>query len=257
MVIRAILKALVLPPASNLILIVIALALYRRYTRLALITLLLSLLSLWLIATPLVAVSLVQQLERCCPPLSARALVEDGVEAIVVLGGGRYADAPEFASADVVNTATLSRLRYAVYLQSKSSLPVLVTGGKVYGHEDQGEAELMADTLSTYFGIEATWVENKSRTTRENAFFSSQLLQKNDITRIAVVTQAWHMRRAVREFQRQGMTVIPAPVDFVSGPAAPAFVIQLMPDARALHLSRIALKEWLGYWFYTLEHVWR
>src|SRR5580765_1139325 len=53
-------------------------------------------------------------------------------EAIVVLGGGRYLDAPEYGG-DTAGPSTLERLRYGAKLGRETRLPILVSGGKPGG----------------------------------------------------------------------------------------------------------------------------
>ncbi len=47
----------------------------------------------------------------------------------MVLGGGRYRDAPEYGN-DTVGEYTLVRLRYAAKLHRETGFPLLVTGGR-------------------------------------------------------------------------------------------------------------------------------
>ena len=72
------------------------------------------------------------------------------------------------------------------------------------------------------------------------------------VHRILLVTSAWHMRRAARDFERQGFTVIPAPADFRSLDSGTG-IGRWLPGAEALALSQVALKEYLGYWYESLR----
>ena len=67
--------------------------------------------------------------------------------------------------------------------------------------------------------------------------------------RILLVTSAYHMRRALALFERQGLTVVPAPTDYqqlVAKPAVPGW----LPTVGALHQTTDALHEIVGYWVY-------
>ena len=68
--------------------------------------------------------------------------------------------------------------------------------------------------------------------------------------RILLVTSAFHMRRAQRLFERQGLQVLPFPVDFQARGlwAGPLWrnPTQWLPSARALDDSSRALRELLG-----------
>ena len=83
---------------------------------------------LWLLALPVLGNSMLRSLEG--EPLDHADLLQ--AQAIVVLGGGRYRDAPEYGG-DTVGEATLVRLRYAAKLHRETGLPLLVTGGKPEG----------------------------------------------------------------------------------------------------------------------------
>jgi uncharacterized SAM-binding protein YcdF (DUF218 family) len=170
-------------------------------------------------------------------------------QAIVVLGGGRNAGAPEFGG-DSVNMMTLERLRYAAVLARKTKLPVLASGGAPYA-EEAPEASLMAASLAEDFGVVAKWTETKSRTTAENARFSGELLEKEGIKRVFLVTSAFHMRRAVLAFSEQtGLEVVAAPTGFSSrGPDAVS-VLDYLPSGKGIYNAWLAMHERLGYLWY-------
>ena len=69
-------------------------------------------------------------------------------------------------------------------------------------------------------------------------------------SRVLLVTSAFHMRRAQCLFERQGMQVLPFPVDFQARGrwAGPLWrdPTQWLPSARALDNSSRALRELLG-----------
>jgi uncharacterized SAM-binding protein YcdF (DUF218 family) len=187
-------------------------------------------------SAPAVGKWMLASLEQFKPP-TAQQMTD--VQAIVVLGGGLYHDAPEY-SADTVNSYTLERLRYAARLAKQRGLPVLVTGGAPAG--GIAEAKAMSESLERDFGITVNWTESASRDTAENAKFSALLLKDANIKRIALVSHGWHLPRAIPMFQGEGLTVIPAPTVF-STPAADPVFDWLPSDFR---FSRIAAHEYLG-----------
>ncbi|RKZ35880.1 MAG: YdcF family protein, partial [Gammaproteobacteria bacterium] len=125
-----------------------------------------ALVSLYVLSIEPVAHALVNGLETV-PVLTEPDLVRQQPQAIVVLGGGRYSDAPEYGG-DTVARGTLERLRYGARLHRQTGLPLLVTGGRVYG-ETTAEATLMKSVLTDEFGVGVKWAENESRNTFENA----------------------------------------------------------------------------------------
>ena len=57
-------------------------------------------------------------------------------------------------------------MRYGALVAKRAQLPVLVTGGAVFGGTP--EALLMREALKNEFGVDVRWVEVASRTTRES-----------------------------------------------------------------------------------------
>lgn len=248
MLIRALIKTLMLPPAANLLLLLLAWLSWRRYPRLAKLSAALSLLSLYLLSTPWVSVGLMNSLDSRYP---AVVLASDSLpDAIVILGGGRNPQADEYGG-DTVSTPTLVRLRYGAYLHRQTAVPVLVSGGRVHG-ELKSEAALMASVLKDDFRVAAKWLDEKSRNTHENAKYSAELLLAEDRKRIWLVTQAWHMPRSVAAFERYGFDVVAAPMAFSRRPSPDSFWLNIMPRAQSLAESSQALHEWLGIAYYRV-----
>jgi DUF218 domain len=57
-------------------------------------------------------------------------------------------------------------------------------------------------------------IENRSRSTDENVRYTAEILRQKAIRKIVLVTDAVHIRRAQRTFEKSGLTVIPAPCGF-------------------------------------------
>jgi uncharacterized SAM-binding protein YcdF (DUF218 family) len=106
-------------------------------------------------------------------------------------------------------TLTLERVRYGARVARLTGLPVLVSGGSVL--EGEPEAKLMADALEREFGVPVRWIESRSRTTHENAVLSADTLKRERIDRIVLVTHVFDTRRAIAEFETQGLSVVAAP----------------------------------------------
>ena len=54
------------------------------------------------------------------------------------------------------------------------------------------------------------WIADKSRSTYENAKYGAELVKGRGISRIVLVTDAYHMPRAEGCFRKQGLSVAPA-----------------------------------------------
>ncbi len=235
-----------LPPLSLVILLIAGLIAHRRRPRLAMLLILLSAVALYALSTPWIGGLLQKSLEISTPVTPAQL---QAVDAIVVLGGGRRLDAAEYGS-DTLNGLSLERLRYAVFLHRRSGLPILVTGGKP-GGGTLAEGRIMQHVLQSEYGTSPQWVEDASLTTWENAHLSARLLQQSGVRRIVLVTHAWHLRRAVPLFEAQGLSVMPAGIQFSSTQLDS--ILDVIPTPVGLRDSTFALHEWLGILWYKLR----
>lgn len=189
---------------------------------------------------------------RRAPLYVPQSSLKDPPDAIVVLGSGRYTEAPEYGLEDTVNAYGLERLRYAAFLQRKTGLPILVSGGAP-GGEDTAEAVHMQAVLSTDFHANVKWVEIESRTTLENARYSQLLLATAKVQHVYLVTHAWHMRRAALAFESAGIKVTPAPTGFHTLGRAARNYGAYLPSAKGLYFTSLALRERIGYIWYGIK----
>ena len=238
------LTAMLLPPGPSIVLLSLAL-LFQRLRRLFLV---LGLATLYLSSIPAASDWLLGRLETD-PPV---ALEHVAAEAIVVLGADRRRNAPEYGGGDTINRLGLERLRYAAWLAKKTGLPVMASGGSVREGRVP-EAELMRDILKE-FGVEARWLEGKSRNTYENALFSSQLLKGVGIGEVLLVTHAWPMPRAAEAFEKAGMRVVPAPTGAMGADDGVMDFMDWVPNASSLQTSYWALHEILGRGWYHVHY---
>lgn len=237
-VVKKILSAWLLPPFGLLLLAAFGVLAARRWPRFGRSLALASLAALVVLSFPWCGNALLASLERY-PPIAPGDLAR--AQAIVVLGGGLYPAAPEYGT-DTVNHASLVRARYAVQLQRRSGLPILASGGTVYGGTP--EAAVIKSLVQRELGGQVRWSEEISRDTAENAAFSAIQLKRDGVTRIALVSHAWHLPRAVELFERQGLTVYPAPTAFATN--YPDVLARFLPSAGALANSGTAIHEWAG-----------
>lgn len=200
-----------------------------------------------ILSMPVVADRLLQTLE-IYPALQDSDA--DGAQAIVVLGAGVYNNQPEYHASSLTPSA-LERIRYAAYLYQKTQLPILVTGGNPLGGD--ADADVMQYELMTFFNTPVKWVESKSANTAENAQMSWEMLHKEGITKILLVTHASHMRRAKASFDRVGFTVIPAPTVFQR--KEPDSILEFVPQLRTLGTLNTVLHEWVGILWYRLQRI--
>ena len=243
---REFVEIVVLPPTSLFILGALGLLLLGFRVRFGTFLCVLALVLLYVLSTPVLARAIGAPL-TIAPALEA-ARFEDDVGAIVILGAGRYAAAPEYGG-DTISGNGLERVRYGAWLHRKTGRPILVSGGDP-DRAGTPEASLMKRALETEFGVAVAWIEAASLNTAENATLSHAILEKAGIRKIYLVTHAEHMRRAIEAFERTGLAVVPAPTILPRqrGLEARDFI----PSGGGMSANARLLHEWLGRAWYAL-----
>ena len=212
---KPILTALLLPPVPLLLLTLIGARLILPRRGLGWFVILLSVVLVWLSACTGSARLLMQFALHPPAVLSADRIQALKAEAqakrpiaIVVLGGGMEALAPEYGVSSL-RSASLERLRYGVWLGRETGLPVAFSGGVGWAQLDaKPEAQIATQIAASEYGRPLKWIEDSSRDTRENAARTIALLKPQGIRRIVLVTHGYHMPRALRNFERAAGTEI-------------------------------------------------
>jgi uncharacterized SAM-binding protein YcdF (DUF218 family) len=207
---------------------------------------------LWVFSLGLVSQFLWRWLEAPWQRQSASKAAS--ADAIVVLSGGRH---PAPGAARVSEWHDPDRFLAGLELFREGKAPrLLFTGGASPfspGQPPEGERYLVE---AQQLGIPISAMQSTPPVvnTAQEAVALRKLLQSSDRSydspRILLVTSAFHMRRAQRLFERQGLTVVPFPVDFQARGqwAGPIWrdPTQWLPTAGALDGSSRALRELLG-----------
>lgn len=186
----------------------------------------------WLVTTEAGAVLLTHLLhwQSSWPDMER---VRTQAQAIAVLGGGE------------------GREDVGVKVHLATGVPLLLVGRG----EGNIESETMeADVLRRY-GIGPRWVENESRDTRENARFSWCLVSGMGVRRVALVTHAFHMPRARRQFEAAGFEVIPLPMPDDGKPLPPLTWRSFLPSRSGIQAARRPAREWVGILFRPFEVI--
>ncbi|MBZ9759814.1 YdcF family protein [Mesorhizobium sp. CA8] len=176
------------------------------------------------------------------PPLPAK------VDGIVVLGGSMDGAVNIVRGGYELNASGDRIVEAAVLARRFPTAKVVVTGGPL---EMIGEGDAdAAPRLLTALGVSADRLilENKSRTTYENAVFTKRLVMPKPGETWLLVTSAFHMPRAKALFDRAGFPTVPWPVDYWT--TGRERLYRTSPGDN-LEITTKALREWTGliaYW---------
>ncbi|MBB6734532.1 YdcF family protein [Cohnella zeiphila] len=232
-----------LPPGLFVVILLLLALRIRKRDRIAALLLLSATIVLYLLSTQLVGDALIRSLEsRYTPPGPDR--VQGDV--IVVLGGGAVKDSPDVDGYGNLTGAAANRLLTAARLHFRTGLPIVFSGGQVY--KDSGnEAEIARRQLiGLKVSADQIVMENRSLNTEQNAENVGQILDERHWSKPVLVTSAFHMERALLDFQAAGMQPIPYPADYWAGRQAILYANKLAPSSGGLSASGVALREYLG-----------
>jgi uncharacterized SAM-binding protein YcdF (DUF218 family) len=219
----------------------------RRESRLRLLAVTLPYLLLVAISTPACVYYFRGLLEWQYPPLRERP---EDVEAIVVLASAVQADT-DAPSGFVLDVHSRSRCQCAAEMFRKGKpCPVLVIGGNPPPDEPACSA-VMRDYL-VELGVPAVniVVEEQSGDTYENAVESRCLLEERGLRKILLITDAIHLLRSMRCFQKQGIDAVACGCRYLSVPSNEK-MLRCWPHPVGLKQFPSVCYEWLAlpwYW---------
>jgi len=232
----------------SLILLGLVLALFKRFRRLGIGMSLGFTLATGALGLLPIASYILLPLEERFPPFRNDGRPVDGI----ILLGGSVEAADSAARGMIVSNESAERVLDTIQLAYRyPNARILISGGggTVFG-DGAAEAPIIAAYLKSV-GIDSgrILVEDRSRTTSENAVFSRELAHPREGERWLLVTSAWHMPRAVGVFAKADFPVTPYPVDFRTGGGRNnhrpfAFV------SEGLRRLDLATKEWVGLFGY-------
>ena len=166
------------------------------------------------------------------------------MDAVIVLGGGTMtgANGQEQLGASGDRIATAARLYHA----GKTNL-IICTGQHALKQSNRGlDPGESAKLLLMQMGVdEDQLVVIGGQNTGEEMVELKDFLDDKAFTSVGLITSAWHMKRAMRLADQQGLSLEPVPSNYRSrlDYANPGWVI---PGADALRNSHVAVKEWLA-----------
>jgi uncharacterized SAM-binding protein YcdF (DUF218 family) len=236
-----------IPPNIFILLALTGVLLAWRWRAAGLVLATAAVLCVYLASLPLVGFALMRSAEGLAGVVSG--VSPPGPPGAIVVLSAEYSHSERPGGHDQVGPVTLERLATAVRLAHRTGLPILVSGGWL-PHADNSLAGMMAEALATDFNMPPRWREDRSRTTYENALYSAEILRRAQIRSALVVTDPWHMARALWSFDAVGYPAVAAPVD--SAATLNLSVGSFFPQVPALMESYLALHELIGLAWYEL-----
>jgi uncharacterized SAM-binding protein YcdF (DUF218 family) len=242
-IVHRLLQSLILPPLNSVIIILFGCCFNKR-TRKVIISI--GILTFYIQSTPFFAYNLNKSLEL--PPLEN--LQMESVQAIVVLGGGVNGHSYEYKVGATASSETLVRLRYTAYLANKyPDLLIVTSGGYTGGRYTEGKV-MRYILINSFHVSNPILVEDSSKNTDENAKYVAKMLKMLGITKVALVSQAFHLKRASMLFRKYGLKPVAASTGYIYSNDAATPILAFIPSASAMSFTARAMHEFIGYLFY-------
>lgn len=167
-------------------------------------------------------------------------------DVIIMLGGGALSDTPGVSGQGSLSGFAANRLITTAQLYKKLNIPIIISGGQVY--TNTGIESHIAKKILISMGIPEDMIisEDKSLNTSQNAEYSKKILVKFGFTHPILVTSAFHMERAIRQFNKFNVNVEAYPTDYQTNVTGKFALQDLLPDGSSIEKLSISIKEYLG-----------
>ena len=218
---------------------------FTRYKRSAQVLLCSSFITLLLLSLDPVATRLAATLESQHPGYQ-----QQSVDYIHVLGNA-HTTVDSLPITSQLTPAALARTTEGVRIYKLNPTAKLIFSG--YSGGDINSNAVMNARLAIALGVpkSAIILLEKPRDTIEEAIDNKEITKGK---RLALVTSATHMPRAMKIFQQQGLSPIPAPTAHVSKTASGTQPLHYyFPRANHLAVSERVIHEWLGLAWLSLK----
>ena len=170
-------------------------------------------------------------------------------DVIAVLGGGTVSNVGS-NNDGALSAIGMNRLIAGARLQHAMNVPLIISGGARY-NDEVAEADVAKQVLLD-LGIpeQMIYTDSEALNTKQNAENIILVCRENGWQSVAVVTSALHMPRAMQNFavaaDRSGVEVTAYPCDYLVSGEIQLSVFSFVPQAYALELTAMSLKEYLA-----------
>ena len=201
---------------------------------------------LWIISMPVVSAFLASYLESPYADYNHNTVAD--VEVVTVLSGGILRGPTH--ELDKPCASTMARVIRGARAFKESDASLLIMQG--YSSTVGERMTIFMKELAIDMGIEEELIirEPYSRNTFEHPIELIEIINETD--KIAVVTSAWHLNRAVREFEQYYDEVIPVPAEFYSYNLSGG-MRDWLPQVSALEVSTKVIHELIGMMWYRVK----
>jgi uncharacterized SAM-binding protein YcdF (DUF218 family) len=176
----------------------------------------------------------------------------DEVAAVVLLGGGWWADAARPITSQLNQNSAIRLFEGLRLLRALPGARLVVSGGS--RTPEQPPSALGYAQAARDMGVPPEHIlvldgpldtAQEARAVREALGGGSPLI---------LVTSAAHMPRAMRHFQAVGLDPIPAPTQHLTGRGRPTSLLGWLPSSNSLRKSETAWHEYLGLLAWRWDH---
>lgn len=183
---------------------------------------------------------LISPLERAYPALSLASsdIAKKKVKWVVVLGSGHWTD-KSLPPGAMLEEAALYRLTEGIRVARRFPGSILVLSGGKYKDQQSSAQVMAAAAVDLGFDPGRIMLSDKALDTHDEAMHIRALAGGDDFV---LVTSASHMLRAMKLFENQGLTPIPAPAYYRAKGEPEDF----LPDPGNIKACHMAVHEYLG-----------
>ena len=186
---------------------------------------------------------LISLLENQYAPFNQEQTVENTSDHILVLGAGHISD-PKLSANSKLTSNALGRLVEGIRIHGLIPDSKLVLSGGL-GIETESQAEVLkATALILGVKIEDILTLNTTKNTADEAkqykhTFGNQY-------QLILVTEAYHMPRAMMHFTKLGLNPIPAPANNIYKRGENIECCRWLTNSSNIYKTEIAIHEWAG-----------
>jgi uncharacterized SAM-binding protein YcdF (DUF218 family) len=210
---------------------------------------------LYVCGTGVVASWLTQALESQYAPVPLAAA--GPADAVVVLGG---IFGPPVSDGFLPNIGdSIERLEAGIRLVQQGRAPLLVFTAAYIPWDERRiyEGELSRhEALARGVPAERILLTREVEDTADEARAVAELARSRGWKHVILVTSAWHMPRAARQFRAAGAPIVPFPVDYHYDRRKPLTALDFLPSAQALGITEGIMREFYGLLFYEVRDLW-